>query len=184
MEEIETFIFTSGVYTMNEEQIILRDGAVAIKGSEIVSVGPTEELISLYQASEVIDSSNQIVMPGLINAHTHNAMSLFRGLVDDEALESWLDILWKAENEFVNPEMVRIGSQLAYAEMIRGGTTMSVDMFWHPEVAAAAAREMGFRLMNGPIFIEIENAPDGLAPQDRIPKGREYLQSLIDDPLI
>jgi 5-methylthioadenosine/S-adenosylhomocysteine deaminase len=111
-------------------------------------------------------------------------MSLFRGLVDDEALESWLDILWKAENEFVNPEMVRIGSQLAYAEMIRGGTTMSVDMFWHPEVAAAAAREMGFRLMNGPIFIEIENAPDGLAPQDRIPWGREYLQSLIDDPLI
>jgi 5-methylthioadenosine/S-adenosylhomocysteine deaminase len=184
MAVIDILIVHGTVITMNEEQIILADGAVAIKGSEIVAVGPTEELISQYQATEVVDASNQIVMPGLINAHTHNAMSLFRGLVDDEALETWLDILWKAENEFVNPEMVRIGSQLAYAEMIRGGITMSVDMYWHPDAAAAAAREMGFRLMNGPIFIDFENAPDGLAPQDRIPWGREYLLSLIDDPLI
>lgn len=123
-------------------------------------------------------------MPGLINAHTHNAMSLFRGLDDDEELETWLQNLWKVEHETVSPEMVRIGSRLAYIEMIRGGTTMSVDMYWHPEAGAAAAREIGFRLMNGPIYVDFDNAPDGLASRDRVSQGRTFLQSLIDDPLI
>ena len=184
MVNIDYLITNGTVITMDEDKTMLERGAVAIQGSDIVAVGPTKELRTRYQATEVIEADNQIVMPGLINAHTHNAMSLFRGLVDDEELETWLENLWKVENETVSPETVRIGSRLAYTEMIRGGTTMSVDMYWHPEASAAAAREMGFRLMNGPIYVDSEIAPDGLAPEDRVSQGRAYLQSLIDDPLI
>jgi len=184
MEKIDTLITNGTVITMDEDKKMLERGAVAIQGSDIVAVGPTDELRTRYQAAEELEAGDHIVMPGLINAHTHNAMSLFRGMVDDEELETWLENLWKVENEIVSPDMVRIGSRLAYAEMIRGGTTMSVDMYWHPEAGADSAREMGFRLMNGPIYVDFENAPDGLAPEERESQGRAYLQSLIDDPLI
>jgi 5-methylthioadenosine/S-adenosylhomocysteine deaminase len=184
MTEVDTLIVHATVITMDDARTLIEDGAVAIQGSKIFALGPTTELEEQFQAPTVIEARNQIVMPGLINAHAHNGMTLFRGLVDDEPLETWLDILWKAENAFISPEMVRIGSQLAYAEMIRGGITMSLDMYWHPDVGAEAARAMGYRLMNGPSFIELEESPDGFKPEDRIPWGRDYLQSLKDDPLI
>jgi 5-methylthioadenosine/S-adenosylhomocysteine deaminase len=184
MANIDYLITNGTVITMDGDKKVLENGAVAILGSHIIAVGPTEELRSRYQAAELINAEDQIVMPGLINAHTHNAMSLFRGLDDDEELETWLQNLWKVEHQIVSPEMVRIGSRLAYIEMIRGGTTMSVDMYWHPQAGAAAAREIGFRLMNGPIYVDFDNAPDGLALGDRLSQGRSYLQSLVDDPLI
>jgi 5-methylthioadenosine/S-adenosylhomocysteine deaminase len=76
--------------------------------------------------------------------------------------------MFKAENQFVSPHTVKLGARLAYAEMIRGGTTMSLDLYWHPAASAQAAREAGFRLMNGPIFIDFEEAPDRIPVDQRI----------------
>ena len=148
MEKVDRLITQGLVLTLDGENTVIEDGALALSGSGIVAVGPSADLTSRYVADEVLDATGQIVMPGLINAHTHNGMTLYRGLVDDQPRAEWLDILWKAENQFVNPANVRLGAQLAYVEMLRGGTTMSVDMYWYPAVSAQAAHDVGFRLMS------------------------------------
>jgi 5-methylthioadenosine/S-adenosylhomocysteine deaminase len=122
-------------------------------------------------------------MPGLINAHTHAADALFRGLVDDLALEPWLERLWVAERKFLRPDTVRLGAQLAQAEMIRSGTTTALDMFWFPEVSAQVARQMGFRLMTGPVYFDLAE-PDNIPVEQRTARGREFLQEYQRDSLI
>lgn len=184
MEKVDRLIIQGLILTLDREDTVIEDGAVAISGTDIVAVGPSPEITKWYQADEVLNATGQIVMPGLINAHTHNGMTLYRGLVDDQPLAEWLDTLWEAENQFVNPDNVRLGAQLAYVEMIRGGTTMSVDMYWHPDASAQAAHEVGFRLMTGPAFVDFETAPDRLAVDERIGRGREFLETYCNDPLI
>lgn len=173
------------VLAMDREGTLFEDGAVAVRGSDVEAVGPTAELRARYESSatEVIDAGGGAVLPGLINLHTHGADSLFRGLVDDLPLEPWLERLWAVERAFVTPETVRLGSRLAYAEMIRGGTTTALDMYFHPEAAAATAKEMGFRLLTGPIFFDSTEI-DGLDLDARIGRGREFLEEYRRDPLI
>lgn len=173
------------VVTMDEQLTVLEDGAVAISGQQIVAVGSAVDIIAQYakESAEIIDASGQLVMPGLINTHTHGADSLFRGLVDDLALEPWLERLWVAERKFVRPETVRLGAQLAQAEMIRGGTTMALDMFWYPEVGAQVAKEIGFRLMTGPVYFDFAE-PDNIPVAQRTARGREFLQQYRHDPLV
>lgn len=173
------------VITMDDQLTVLDDGAIAIAGAGIVAVGPTSEVSAQFvgPTTEVIDATGQLVMPGLINAHTHAADSLFRGLVDDLALEPWLERLWVAERKFLRPETVRLGAQLAQAEMIRGGTTTALDMFWHPEVSAKVAKAIGFRLMTGPVYFDFAE-PDKIPVEQRTARGREFLQEYQRDPLI
>ncbi len=170
---------------MDDQLTVLDDGAVAIAGAGIVAVGPTSEVSAQFvgPATEVIDATGQLVMPGLINTHTHAADSLFRGLVDDLALEPWLERLWVAERKFLRPETVRLGAQLAQAEMIRGGTTAALDMFWYPEVSAQVAKAIGFRLMTGPVYFDFAE-PDNIPVEQRTARGREFLQEYQRDPLI
>jgi 5-methylthioadenosine/S-adenosylhomocysteine deaminase len=184
MDNIDKLIVHGLVVTVDDDETLIEDGAIAISGTDIVAIGPFCELSPQYTAAEVIDATDHIVMPGLINAHTHNGMTLYRGLVDDMPLEPWLEIMLKAEGQFVRPDTVKLGARLAYAEMIRGGTTMSMDMYWHPAASAQAAREAGFRLMNGPIFIDFDEAPDRIPVDQRIERGREFLEEYRDDPLI
>ena len=122
-------------------------------------------------------------MPGLINTHTHGADSLFRGLIDDLPLEPWLERLWVVERQILSPETVGAGARLAYAEMIRGGTTTALDMFWYPEASAKAAREVGFRVLTGPIWFDSTEI-DGLTPDERSRRGVEFMQEYRRDPLI
>ncbi len=173
------------VVTMGEDLMVLEDGAVAVRGTQIAAVGPTVEIATQYAKAgvEIIDAAGQLVMPGLINTHTHGADSLFRGLVDDLALEPWLERLWVAERRFLRPDTVRLGAQLAQAEMIRGGTTMALDMFWYPEVGAQVAKEIGFRLMTGPVYFDFAE-PDNIPVQQRTARGREFLQQYRGDSLI
>jgi len=179
VQQADILIKGGQVVTADAEHRILSDGAVAISGTDIVAVGPTAYFEDDYAAGEVIDASGYVVMPGLINGHTHLGDSLFRSLVGDIQLEKWLETLWTAEREFVKPDAVRLGTQLAIAESIRGGTTAALDMFWFPEEGAKAAKEAGFRLISGPVYLDF-GAYQEVSPQ----MAEDFLEEYKDDPLI
>lgn len=170
------------IVTMDGAGRVIEDGAIAVTAGEIAAVGRRTELAGV-EARETLDASGQLLIPGLVNGHVHMADSLFRSLVEDLPLEPWLERLWISEREFVTRENVALGARLALAEMIRCGTTCAVDMFWFPEAGADAAIEAGFRLVTGPIFFDF-GGPDGIANEDRVRIGREWLARYADEPLI
>ena len=182
--EIADILITNGlVVTMNDEMTDIADGSIAIRGVEIVAVAPASEIVERYKADTVIDAAGRIVMPGLINAHTHTPDSLFRGLAEDLPLAAWLEKLFFAEQEFVDGNTVELGTRLSIAEMISSSTTAALDMFWFPDRSARAAQEIGFRLMTGPLYfdpVDIENRGfDG-----RLERGRAFIEEYSDDSLI
>ena len=120
-----SLIVTNGiVVTMNPERQIVQNGAVAVDGTDIVAVGPSADVTGRFRARETVDAAGQIVLPGLINTHTHAPMVLYRALADDLALSEWLEkYIFPAEAKTVSPEFVRAGTRLAALEMIESGTT-------------------------------------------------------------
>ena len=143
------------VVTMDPSQPVIEHGAVAIADGAIVAVGPATQIMATYRARRVLPGQGQVLMPGLINGHTHLAMALFRGLADDLTLSDWLqNHIFPAEAEFVNPEFVRLGVQLACWEMIRGGTTTFVDMYFYPDVEASVIDQCGLRGVIAPSAID------------------------------
>ncbi len=182
-KSIELLIKNGMIVTMNETNHVIEDGAVAIQDAEIIDVGTTSDLDAKYEVKEEIDAGQHIVMPGLINAHTHLAMTLFRGFADDLPLDPFLARVWEAEGRFIRPDTVEIGTRLAFAEMIRGGTTMALDMYWFPEASAEVASSVGFRLINGPIFVDFDG-PDGIPAVERAQRGRELFQRYTENPFI
>jgi 5-methylthioadenosine/S-adenosylhomocysteine deaminase len=144
----------------------------------IQAIGPSAELNATWQADQNIDLGDQVLMPGLVNAHTHAAMALLRGLADDLPLMPWLqEHIWPAEQRWVGPEFVADGTRLACAEMLRGGVTCFNDMYFFPEVTAQVASEIGQRAVVGLIVIDFptayaQDADDylakGLALHDRL----------------
>src|SRR5687768_9275312 len=115
------------VLTMDEQFTIHQSSGVAINGDKIVAVGPDA---LTHQAADTIDCGGRVVMPGLVNAHTHAPMALLRGLADDLKLDVWLmGYMMPVEREFVNPDFVRLGTRLGCAEMIRSGVTCFADMY-------------------------------------------------------
>ena len=124
MEQVDRLLTGGVVVTMNQNYDVFANGAIAIRDHKIVAVGPTDELLLAFQAADTVDCTGQIVMPGLVNAHTHLPMTLLRGLADDLRLDVWLmGYMMPVEREFVSPEFCYQGTLLAAAEMIRGGTT-------------------------------------------------------------
>jgi 5-methylthioadenosine/S-adenosylhomocysteine deaminase len=182
---VDLLILGATVVSMDDAWTLIPDGGIAILGTDIVAVGPASEMGLRYRANarQVLDGSGCLMLPGLINMHTHGADSLFRGLIDDLPLEPWLERLWEVEKQVLNPQTVEAGARLAYAEMIRGGTTTALDMFWYPEASAKAAREAGFRLLTGPTWFDSTEI-DGMTPADRRHRAPEFLQEYRHDPLI
>ncbi|WP_022885373.1 amidohydrolase [Glaciibacter superstes] len=157
-------ILTGGtVLAMDAASTVIENGAVVIRGGVIQDVGTKEEILGRYRAAEIINSPGCTVMPGWVNTHTHLAMNVFRGLADDVTLEEFLDRLVRAELRSLNENMVTVGARAAMAECIAGGTTTALDMYWFPQAARRAAREIGFRLLNGPTFMG-----------DADPEGRDF----------
>lgn len=185
MEPVDHLILNGLVVTEDADQTVIADGAVAVRGNTIAAVGPLAELDGGLAATarQVIDAGGGIVMPGLVNIHTHGGDTLFRGLIDDLPLEPWLERLWRVEREILRPPTVATGALLAYTEMIHGGTTTALDMFWFPEASAEAARRLGFRLVTGPTFFD-DSGIDGLAPAERLPRAREFIERYRTEPLI
>jgi 5-methylthioadenosine/S-adenosylhomocysteine deaminase len=143
------------VLPMDVAGSVLEDGAVIVVDDTIVAVGLWQELKEQYRATQVVPGAGRVLMPGLINGHTHSSMTLMRGMVDDLDLMTWLnDYVFPLEARFVNPEYVRIGTQLACWEMIQGGTTAFVDMYFYPQVIASVVENCGLRAIIGAPHID------------------------------
>lgn len=141
---VDLIVNAQWIVTVDQKANVHKDHALIIDNGKILAIEPIGE--HDYSAETELDRRNHIILPGLINAHTHAAMSLFRGLADDLPLMTWLnDHIWPAEGQWVNEDFVHDGTQLAMAEMIRGGTTCFNDMYFFPNIAARAAHEAHMR---------------------------------------
>ena len=146
MQRVDTLFTNAFILTMDERLTQYSSGAVAVSGDSIVAVGPEDEIKKEYSAGEVFDCKGKVLMPGLINAHTHVPMTLLRGLADDLRLDVWLmGYVMPVEREFVSPEFVQLGTSLACAEQIRSGVTTFNDMYYFEEDVAKATAQAGMR---------------------------------------
>jgi 5-methylthioadenosine/S-adenosylhomocysteine deaminase len=180
-----SLVVTGGiVITQDERHTILSPGAVAIDGPEIVAVDRPDAIAANYRADETINAPNQIVLPGLVNTHTHAPMVLYRGLADDLALMEWLQkYIFPAEARTVSPEFVRVGTRLAALEMIESGTTTYADMYYFEEEIAQATRAAGLRGVLGETVIQFPS-PDAKTPGEAVARAARFIASFKNDDLI
>jgi 5-methylthioadenosine/S-adenosylhomocysteine deaminase len=168
------------IVTMNTSRDVIEGGAIAIDDGVILAVGPSADIEAQYEANEVLDGGRRVVMPGLVNGHSHAAMTLLRGLADDLALMDWLqNYIFPAEVEFVDAEFVRIGTELACWEMIRGGTTTFVDMYYYPDTIAEVVEQCGMRALISATVID-QRSPDAESADDSIAKGKGFIERWLD----
>jgi 5-methylthioadenosine/S-adenosylhomocysteine deaminase len=159
-------------------------GAIAIDGADIVAVGGADAINARYAGADTIDASGQVVIPGLINTHTHAPMVMFRGLADDLALQDWLQkYIFPAEAKTVSPAFVRTGTRLAALEMIESGTTTYADMYYFEAEIAKATREAGLRGVLGETIIGFPVA-DAKSPAESLAYAERYIDEFKGDPLI
>ncbi|MFJ3673753.1 amidohydrolase [Streptomyces sp. NPDC090106] len=174
---VDLLVHGGDVLTVDEAGTVVRDGAVAVDGGEIVAVGPAAELRTRFAARESIDASGCLVLPGLINTHTHLAMTLMRGVADDVTLQGFLERVLPAEAALLTPGNVAAAVRLAVAESVRAGVTSALDMYWFHEAAQEAARAAGWRLHTGPTFMDVPGPPDGMEYEDRLAWARRDLEA-------
>ncbi|MGE0254272.1 MAG: amidohydrolase family protein [Alphaproteobacteria bacterium] len=154
-ERVDLIVGGAFVVTMEAGRQPVADGAVAVRDGTIVAVGPRADIVARFDAATAIDGRDRVVLPGLVNGHTHAAMTLFRGLADDRALMDWLqNWIFPAEEKFVDADFVRAGTRLACLEMIRGGTTTFVDMYFFNDTVAEVADECGLRAVVAAAMID------------------------------
>jgi len=183
-KNVDTLFTNAIVLTMDEDYHLYEPGAVAVTGDSIVAVGPTDEIEAAYTAQETIDIGGQVLMPGLINAHTHVPMTLLRGLADDLRLDVWLlGYMMPVEREFVSPEFVRLGTQLACIEQIRSGVTCFADMYYFEDAVAQATAEAGMRAVCSETILKFPT-PDAQTYEDAIEYTREFIKKWKGHPLI
>jgi 5-methylthioadenosine/S-adenosylhomocysteine deaminase len=172
------------VVTMDAQHRLITDGAVAIRGERIVAVGTRAEIDSQFEPQHRLDRPNALIMPGLINTHTHAAMSLLRGIADDLKLQDWLDkFIFPAEAKNVTPDFVLWGTRLACLEMMLSGTTTFVDMYYFEDRVAQATKEAGLRGVLGETILRFKS-PDSATPQDALRLTEKFIQQYKNDPLI
>ncbi len=155
MKNIDTLLHARWIIPVDNKQRYLEQHCIAIDEEKIIDILPSADAKALYSARVNRDYHQHALIPGLINSHTHAAMSLFRGLADDLNLMDWLqNHIWPAEAEHVNEAFVRTGTELAIAEMIRSGTTCFNDMYFFPDITARVAADVGMRASVGLILID------------------------------
>jgi 5-methylthioadenosine/S-adenosylhomocysteine deaminase len=172
------------VVTMDPQRRVIENGAVAIQGDHILAVGTKAEIDAKYQATQRLDRPDAILAPGLINTHTHAAMSLFRGIADDLRLQDWLEkFIFPAEAKNVNADFVRWGTRLGALEMLLSGTTTYTDMYYFEDVVAEATKEAGMRGVLGETIIGFPVA-DNKTPAAALAFTEKFLTRFKGDPLI
>jgi 5-methylthioadenosine/S-adenosylhomocysteine deaminase len=182
--QVDLLLSHGYVVTMDGQRRILGDAAIAIEGETILAIGPTEQLSALYDARKVIDARGALVLPGLVNAHTHMAMSLFRGLAEDLALEDWLKkYIFPAEARNVTADFVTWATRLSMLEMLRGGTTTVADMYYFEDDVARALKGAGMRGVLGETIIGFP-APDNKTSAAALAYTETFLNEWKNDSLI
>lgn len=172
------------VITMDAQRRVIPNGAVAVRGDRIVGVGTKTEIDARFQPYQRLDRPDAILAPGLINTHTHAAMSLLRGLADDLNLQDWLNkFIFPAESKNLSRDYVRWGTRLGVLEMLLGGTTTFTDMYYYEGVVAEVAKEAGMRGVLGETIIGFP-VPDAKTPAAALRFTESYLQRFRNDPLI
>lgn len=172
---VDLIVAGDHIVTMNDEDAVIESGAVAVSDGIIVAVDSAAAIDAQFVAGERLGGDRRVVMPGLINGHSHAAMTLLRGLADDLALMDWLNnYIFPAEVQFVDEEFVRIGTELACWEMIRGGTTTFVDMYYYPDTIAQVVEQCGLRAYISATVID-QRSPDAESAADSLAKGREFV---------
>ncbi len=181
---VDTLIVGGTVVTMDSDRRVIENGAVAIRGGKIAAVGTRAEVAAKYRARLTVNATGKVVIPGLVNAHTHVPMSLFRGIADDMDLQEWLTrFIFPAEGKNVNEAFVRAGTRLGLAEMIRGGTTTYADMYYFEDAIADETKKAGLRGVLGETIIDFP-VPDAKTPAEGMAYAERFVNKWRNDPLI
>lgn len=182
--DADTLFVGGTVVTMDAQRRVIRDGAVAVQGGRIVAVGKLEDVRTHWAAREIRDCGGCIVMPGLVNTHTHLPMSLLRGLVDDLRLDVWLyGYMLPVEREFVSPHFCRVGTLLSCAELIRSGVTCLADMYYYEDTIAETVAEVGLRGVCAETIMRIPT-PDAGSYDESLDYAHRYVEKWQGNPLI
>jgi len=183
-KKVDMLILGGTVITMDEKRRVLTDGGIAIAQGRILDVGTRAEIQKRYGAPETIYATDKIIIPGLINGHTHIPMTLFRGLADDLDLQEWLTkYIFPAEAKNVTEEFVRVGTRLGLLEMVRGGTTTYCDMYYFEDAIAEETAKAGVRGVLGETLIDFP-APDNKTYQEGLAYTEKYVKNWQGHDLI
>jgi 5-methylthioadenosine/S-adenosylhomocysteine deaminase len=182
--EVDLVVTGGTVVTVDSAGRIIQTGAIAVDGTDITAVDTADAIAKQFRGRETIDASGQIVLPGLVNTHTHAPMVLYRGLADDLPLMEWLNnYIFPVESKTVSPEFVRAGTRLAALEMIESGTTTFADMYYFEEEIAREVRRAGLRGVLGQTIIQFPVA-DAKTPADALARADAFITEFRADPLI
>lgn len=184
MQPIDLLIEADHVLPVRPARVVLADHAVAIDGGRILALLPRAEAVARYAPREHVRLGESVLLPGLVNAHTHNPMTLMRGLADDLPLKPWLEQhIWPAEARVMGVDYVRDGVELAIAEMLRGGTTACNENYFFPDVIGETCRRYGFRVTVGIPVIEFPSAW-ARTRDEYFEKGLATHDAFRDDPWV
>ena len=184
MTQADTLFLNAHILTMDDKLNQYSPGALAVIGDSIVAVGPEDELKKQFTAKETIDCKGRILMPGLVNAHTHVPMTLLRGIADDLRLDVWLQgYMWPVERQFASPEFIQLGTSIACAELIKSGVTTFNDMYFYEDDVATATARAGMRGLCGQSILKFPT-PDATSYEDAMEQAREYIKKWLGHPLI
>ncbi len=183
-QKIDLLVTNGTLLTLTPGSGQILNGAVAVSGNKIIALGPKSEIEKGFEASKTIDAREGLIMPGLVNAHTHAPMSLFRGLADDLPLKAWLeDYIFPAEGKWVDEEFVYWGTLLACAEMIRSGTTTFADGYFFEERVAQAVSQSGMRALLAEGILDF-SIPDSPSSSKSLNKIEAFIKTYSESTLI
>lgn len=184
MEKVDLILFNAEILTMDLDFHSYNPGAIAINGTMIEAVGAETEILAQFDAVKKIDCGGKVLMPGLINAHTHVPMTLLRGLADDLRLDVWLmGYMMPVEREYVSPDFVQLGTKLACAEMIRSGVTSFADMYYFEEEVAKATAAVGMRAVCSQTVLKFPT-PDAQFFEESLEMSRDFISRWKNHDLI
>ncbi|MCH9840683.1 MAG: amidohydrolase [Candidatus Nanopelagicales bacterium] len=165
------------VVTCNAEDMVLEFASLVIEGTEIIELGPAQVIKEKYTFAQVIDFTDQLLMPGLVNLHTHLPMTLLRGVAENVDLQGFLELVWAEEARIMDSQGTYLGARLGALESLLGGTTTALDMYLHPAANHRGAVEVGLRHVTGPVFFSFPG-PDNLTWDARMLLAREWPETL------
>jgi len=184
MLNVDYILYGDYVLPVDEPFSVITDGAVAVRGREIVAVGTSESISKQYASRNVIKKEKSVILPGLVNTHTHAAMVCFRGIADDLPLKEWLEgHIWPAENRWLSPEFISDSIELACLEMLKAGVTTYNDMYFYEDAAGRATKKTGMRAVLGSGILDFPSVSAN-STEDYLRNAENFIRDWNGDELI